>query len=65
LGAGAGEALAAEGLHADNGADHAAVDIAVTDPEPAEDMAHGLVDPAVDAEGLNILKTQRRQNFVH
>src|SRR5205085_9418383 len=51
LGAGAGEALAAKRLHADDGADHAAVDIAVADLEPREDMAHGFVDPAVDAEG--------------
>src|SRR5260370_5424475 len=51
LGAGAGEAFAAKGLHTDDGADHAAIDIAVADPEPREDVAHGLVDPAVDAEG--------------
>ena len=31
LGAGAGEALAAEGLHADDGADHVAVDVEVAD----------------------------------
>jgi hypothetical protein len=37
FGAGAGEAFAAEGLHADDGADHAAVDIAVADPEPSQD----------------------------
>src|SRR5262249_57678163 len=35
----------------DDGADHAAVDIAVADLEPREDVAHGLVDPAVNAEG--------------
>jgi hypothetical protein len=35
LGAGAGEAFAAEGLHPDDGADHAAVDVAVADPEPS------------------------------
>src|SRR6516165_11549034 len=51
FGAGAGEALATERLHTDDGADHAAVDIAVADLEPREDMAHGLVDPAVNAEG--------------
>src|SRR5690348_18192750 len=51
FGTGAGEALAAEGLHADDGADHAAVDIAVADLEPREDVAHSLVDAAVDAEG--------------
>src|ERR1700730_3242936 len=33
LGAGTGEAFATEGLHPDDGADHAAVDIAVADPE--------------------------------
>src|SRR5215475_13898663 len=31
LGAGAGEALATEGLHADDGADHVAVDVSVAD----------------------------------
>src|SRR5260370_35257982 len=51
FGAGAGEGFAAKRLHADNGADHAAIDIAIADPEAREDVAHGLVDPAVDAEG--------------
>jgi hypothetical protein len=51
FGAGAGEALAAKRLHADEGADHVAVDIAVADPKPREDVAHGFVDPVVDAEG--------------
>ena len=48
------EAFAAEGLHPDDGADHAAVDVAVADPEPPENVAHGLVDAAVDAEGQAI-----------
>jgi hypothetical protein len=38
-------------LFVDDGADHAAVDIAVADLEPREDVAHGLVDAAVNAEG--------------
>ena len=38
-------------LHADDGTYHAAVDIAGADPEAREDLAHDLVDPAVDAEG--------------
>src|SRR3984893_9872533 len=51
FGAGAGEGFAAERLHADDGADHAAVDVAVADPEARQNVAHGLVDAAVDAEG--------------
>src|SRR5271168_357852 len=51
LGAGAGEGFAAERLNADDGADHAAVDLAVADPLAREDVADGLVDAAVDAEG--------------
>jgi hypothetical protein len=54
FGAGAGEAFAAERLHADDGADHAAIDVAVADLEAREDVAHGLVDAAVDAEGQAI-----------
>jgi hypothetical protein len=52
-GRGAGEAFAAERLHADDGADHAAIDVAVADLE-ARQKAHGLVDPAVDAEAQAI-----------
>src|SRR5262249_6681059 len=51
LGASAREALAAEGLHADDGADHVAVDIGVADAQPLMDVAHGRVDPAVDTKG--------------
>ena len=51
LGAGSGTGFAAEGLHADDGADHAAIDIAVADLEAREDVVHGLVDGAVDPEG--------------
>ena len=50
LGPRAAEPFAAEGLGADDGADHRAVDIAVADAEPRENMPHGLVDPAVNAE---------------
>src|SRR6266446_10519875 len=49
FGAGAGEPLAAERLHPHDGADHVAVDVAVADLEPLKDVAHGLVDAAVDA----------------
>src|SRR5260370_19850966 len=51
LGAGAGEAFAAKGLHTDDGADHAAIDIAVADFDPREDVAHGLVDAAMGPSG--------------
>src|SRR5260221_14775807 len=51
LGPGARQALAAEGLHADDGADHVAVDVEVADPHPTLDRAHPLVHAAVDAEG--------------
>jgi hypothetical protein len=50
LGAGAGGAFAAEGLHPTTATDHVAVDMAVADPKPREDVAHALVDAAVDAE---------------
>jgi hypothetical protein len=51
LGTSTRKALAAEGLHADDGADDAAVDIGVADPKAIQEVAHGLVDAAVDAEG--------------
>ena len=51
LGSGPREPLAAEGLHPDDSADHVAVDVAVADMHPGEDVAHGLVDPALNAEG--------------
>src|ERR1700730_13538873 len=51
FGAGAGEAFAAERLHADDGADHAPVDVAIADLEAREDVGPGLVEAAVDAEG--------------
>src|SRR5205085_3003937 len=51
---GAAEPFAAKGLDANDRADRRAVDIAVADAEPPEDMAHGIVDPAVDAEGQGV-----------
>src|SRR5216683_4813726 len=51
LGAGAGEAFAAEGLHADDGADHAAVDVDVADARGEHDLVDEALDAAVDAEG--------------
>src|SRR5699024_6951896 len=51
LGAGAGHAFAAEGLNADNSADHVAIDVAVADLEASDDALDGDVDAAVDAEG--------------
>src|SRR5260221_11244013 len=51
LGPGAREALAAEGLHPADRADHVAVDVEVADTHPAPHRAHRLVDAAVDAAG--------------
>src|SRR3546814_1471167 len=48
--AGAGEALAAEGLHADHGADHVAVHVGVADRQAAVDLLHRRIDAAVHAE---------------
>src|SRR5437870_10563775 len=50
LRAGAGEALAAEGLHSHHGADHAAVDVDVADARGAHHFIDEAVDAAVDAE---------------
>src|SRR3989454_5707462 len=50
LRAGAGEALAAEGLHSDHGADHAAVDVDVADARGAHHLVDEALDAAVDAE---------------
>src|SRR5437016_5195137 len=50
LRAGAGEAFAAEGLHSNYGADHAAVDIDVADARGAHHFIDEAVDAAVDAE---------------
>src|SRR5712692_5125317 len=50
LRAGAGEAFAAEGLHADHGADHAAVDVNVADARRAYHLVDEALDAAVDAE---------------
>src|SRR3546814_5050613 len=47
---GAGEALAAEGLHADHGADHVAVHVGVADRQAAVDLLHRRIDAAVHAE---------------
>src|SRR5712691_2874881 len=46
---GAAQAFAAERLRPDDGTDHVAVDIAVADADPREDVAHRVVDSAVDA----------------
>jgi len=51
LRAGAGEALATEGLHAYDGADHAAVDVDVADARGAHDVIDEALDAAMDAEG--------------
>src|SRR5260370_14664920 len=51
---GAAQPLAAKWLRPDDGADHVAIDVAVADPEPAEDMGHRLVDPAMDTERQRI-----------
>src|SRR3546814_17848087 len=51
FGAGAGQAFAAERLHADHGADLAAVDVAVADVGAAGDALHGVVDADVGAAG--------------
>src|SRR5690242_12698952 len=44
LGARAGEALAAERLHADHGADHVAVHVGVADAQALDDVTHLAVD---------------------
>jgi hypothetical protein len=51
LGAGAGQALAAERLHADHRADLVAVDVDVADLRPRDDAVDGFVDARVDAQG--------------
>jgi hypothetical protein len=50
LGAGAGQVLAAERLHADDRADLVAVDVAVADLDARGDLLDGLVDARMDAE---------------
>src|SRR5258707_3414431 len=50
LGAGAGQAMAAERLHADDGADHVAVDIDVADLEAIDHVLDRVVDARMDAE---------------
>src|SRR6185437_686510 len=45
LGAGAGQAVAAERLHADHSADHVAIDIDVADRELLDHALDGVVDP--------------------
>ena len=49
----AGEAveIGFEDRRAQDERDHAAVDVAVADPEMREDVTHGFIDAAVDAEG--------------
>src|SRR2546430_16099746 len=51
LRAGAGEALAAEGLHSNYGADHAAVDVDVADARGAHHLVDEALDAAVAAKG--------------
>src|SRR3546814_12490229 len=51
LGAGAGETLAAEGLHADHGADHAAVTVGVADRQAAGALPHRRLLAAWPADG--------------
>src|SRR5215208_2796083 len=51
---GAAQALAAKRLRADNGADYIAVDVAVADPEAAQNVVHRLIDPAVNAAGQRV-----------
>src|SRR6202165_4377627 len=51
LRAGAGEAFAAEGLHAHHGADHAAVHVDVADARRAYHLVDEALDAAVDSEG--------------
>src|SRR3546814_1719340 len=46
--------LAAEGLHADHGADLVAVDVDVADASTSGDALHRRIDAAVDAEGQAI-----------
>src|SRR5699024_4978285 len=48
LEAGAGQAFAAEGLGADHGADHVAVDVHVADPGAGGDVFGGLVYAGVN-----------------
>src|SRR3981189_1219116 len=50
LRAGAREPLAAEGLHSNYGADHAAVDVDVADARRAHHLVDEALDAAVDAE---------------
>src|SRR5260370_26668315 len=51
---GAAQPLPAKWLRPDDCADNVAIDVAIADAEPAEDMAHRLVDSAMDAEGQRI-----------
>ena len=56
LGPGSRQAPAAEGLHADHGADHVAVDIDVADGELARHQVDAGLDAAVDAEGETVAR---------
>jgi len=51
FGAGAGQALAAKGLDADDGTNLVAVDINIADPGALGDALHGSVDARVNAQG--------------
>jgi len=50
LGACAGKPVAPERLHADNSADHIAVDIDISDGEAINDGLGRVIDPRMDAE---------------
>ena len=51
LGTGAGQALATEGLRADDGADLVAVDVDVAGLDAVGDMLDARIDAGVEAEG--------------
>ena len=54
LGAGAREAVAAEGLDADDGADGVAVDVDIAGADPVGDESNGFVKAGMEAEGQAI-----------
>src|SRR4051812_26965002 len=56
LRAGAGQALAAERLNADDGADHAAVYIDIADAGGGHDAVDEALDAAMDAEGQAVAR---------
>ena len=56
FGAGAGQALTAKGLDADNGADLVPVHIDIADARAPGDTLHRFVDAGVDAHGETVAK---------